>query len=215
MVFFSLWGSKEPAATTPTAKPDTRPVPSPSPSPPAIRPVDPATSTPPATSSPNHDDIPPYPNIFSQRSLKQLGFFFGGASFLALTVLTSRRAAARHLKLSRLKFYEPTHGRTYGMGKNGEAAKTAERDPMIAVEALGLATLGTVSFGIMSAGGMAWAFDFTNLAELRVKMRRSMYGDQGVVDEDAEREVAEWLTKMLEPKAKAAESSSEEEAKES
>lgn len=96
------------------------------------------------------------------------------------------------------------------MGKNGETAKRADRDPMIAVEALGLATLGTVSFGIMGAGGMAWAFDFTNLEELRFKMRRSMYGDQGLVDEDAEREVAEWLSKMLEPKAKA-ESSSEEE----
>jgi len=135
--------------------------------------------------------------------MKQLGFFFGGASFLALTVLVSRRAAARHLKLSRLKFYQPTHGASYGGGKNGEAAKRADRDPMIAFEALGLATLGTVSFGIMGAGGMAWAFDFSNLDELRVKMRRSMYGDQGVVDEDAEREVAEWLTKMLEPKVKA------------
>lgn len=210
MGLFSLWGSKELAATPPTAKP----VPSPSPSslPPATQPADPTTSTPaPAFAPPNHDDpIPPYPNLFSKRSLKQLGFFFGGASFLALTVLTSRRAAARHLKLSRLKFYQPTHGGTYGIGKNGEARKTADRDPMIAFEALGLATLGTISFGIMGAGGMAWAFDFTNLAELRVKMRRSMYGDQGLVDEDAEREVAEWLTKMLEPKAKAEPAAPEE-----
>lgn len=71
---------------------------------------------------------------------------------------------------------------------------------MIAFEALKLATLGTMSFGIMGVGGLSWAFDITNLEELQTKARRSMYGKQGKVDEDAEKEVAEWLAKMLDPK---------------
>lgn len=101
------------------------------------------------------------------------------------------------MKASALKFYQPT----YMGGRHGHAIKPGERDPMIAFEALKLATLGTMSFGIMSVGGLSWAFDITNLEELQTKARRSMYGRQGKVDEEAEKEVAEWLVKMLGPGA--------------
>ncbi|KAM7187924.1 hypothetical protein V8F33_010956 [Rhypophila sp. PSN 637] len=209
MGLFSLWGSKEP--TTPAAAPvqqaqaqaptsapaqATRPSYSNPPDATTVLPTDPQTPVS-AWASKLDGESPPYPPIFSARSLKQLGFFFGGAGFLMLTTVTARRSAIRHAKLSQLKFFQPTHNGA----RHGQAIKPGEKDPMIAFEALKLATLGTISFGIMTVGGISWAFDIASLPELQVKARRSMYGRQGKVDEDAEKEVAEWLVKMLGPQA--------------
>ncbi|KAH8882708.1 hypothetical protein GQ53DRAFT_624151, partial [Thozetella sp. PMI_491] len=129
--------------------------------------------------------------LFSQRSLKQLGFFFAGAGFLSTSILLSRRAAIRHHAGAQLKYYIPN----YRSLKKGD--QTEQRDPMVAVEALNLATLNVLGFAIMAAGGASWAFDISTLDELRAKARRTLYGPGAATDEEAEKEVAEWVAKTL------------------
>ncbi|EAA35011.1 hypothetical protein GE21DRAFT_242 [Neurospora crassa] len=138
----------------------------------------------------------PYPPIFSERSLKQLGLFFGGATFFALSVAVSRRAVARHLKASKMEIFAPNM--IAGMARPGNINSKAPRDPMVAVEALNLATLNVISFATMAAGGTCWAFDLLSVEDLRRKARRTLYGGtEANLDEEAEREVAEWVAKTL------------------
>lgn len=68
---------------------------------------------------------------------------------------------------------------------------------MVAVEALNLATLSVVSFALMAGAGTAWALDISSLEDLRERARRSLYGPEGRVDEDVDKEVAEWMAKTL------------------
>lgn len=68
---------------------------------------------------------------------------------------------------------------------------------LIAVEALGLATLNVFGFGIMTTGGLSWAFDVSSVAELRGMARKTLGEDGSKTDEEAEREVEEWVAKML------------------
>jgi hypothetical protein len=68
---------------------------------------------------------------------------------------------------------------------------------LVAVEALGLATLNTMGFGIMATGGLSWAFDLSSVEELRAAARKQIIGEAGDVDEAAEREVAEYFAKIL------------------
>ena len=129
--------------------------------------------------------------FFSPRSIKQLGLFFAGAGFLTASILISRRAAIRHHRTSQLKYYHPN----YKSAKTGDA--TERRDPMVAVEALNLATLNVMSFALMAGAGTAWALDISSIEDLRERARRSLYGPGGRADEDAEKEVAEWMAKTL------------------
>lgn len=134
-----------------------------------------------------------YPPVFARRSLKQLGLLFGGAGFLCLSILITRRAIHRHRLKARLKFYQHNDwkGVTEGGGPKG-------RDPMVAVEALGLATLNTVSAFIMTAGGVSWAFDISSVADLRAMSQRSiMKSATGITDEEGEQAVVEWMAKTL------------------
>jgi high-affinity Fe2+/Pb2+ permease len=68
---------------------------------------------------------------------------------------------------------------------------------MIAAEALGLATLNVFSFGIMLTGGIAWAWDISTLEDLRTRARQKLYGEAGALDEDAEKQMEEWMAKVL------------------
>ncbi|KAJ4355207.1 hypothetical protein N0V85_009550 [Neurospora sp. IMI 360204] len=138
----------------------------------------------------------PYPPVFSERSMKQLGLFFGGATFFALSVAVSRRAVARHLKASKMEIFAPNMAS--GMARPGNINAKAPRDPMVAVEALNLATLNVVSFATMAAGGTCWAFDLLSVEDLKRKARRTLYGGtEANLDEEAEKEVAEWVAKTL------------------
>lgn len=69
--------------------------------------------------------------------------------------------------------------------------------PFIAAEALGLATLNVFAFGVMLTGGLAWAWDVSTVEDLRNRARRKLYGEAGAVDEDAEKEMEEWMAKVL------------------
>ncbi|KAK8061238.1 hypothetical protein PG994_007604 [Apiospora phragmitis] len=114
--------------------------------------------------------------IFSQRSMKQLGLFFGGAVFSP----------------------SPPLSPDVLLPGNSEPANKLDGDnSLIAVEALGLATLNVFGFGIMATGGLSWAFDVSSVAELRGMARKTLGADGSRTDEEAEREVEEWVAKML------------------
>lgn len=68
---------------------------------------------------------------------------------------------------------------------------------LIALEALNLATLNVMGFGIMITGGLAWAFDISSIDDLRRMARRHIGPPGGQTDEEAEREVEEWVAKVL------------------
>ncbi|KAL2017035.1 hypothetical protein VTK56DRAFT_2647 [Thermocarpiscus australiensis] len=147
---------------------------------------------------PRNEILPPaqpesrHPPVFSERSLRQLGLFFGGAGFMVYSILLSRRAITRHQLGAQLKFYQPNHlrGLTQKDPPRSEGA-------VVAAEALVLATLNTMSFGIMAAGGLSWAFDISSVDDLRRMAQRSIEEASGNLDENEEREVAEWITKTL------------------
>ena len=73
---------------------------------------------------------------------------------------------------------------------------------MIALEALNLATLNVVSFAVMAAGGLSWAFDVSSVEDLRGMARRHITGQGGKTDEAAEREIEEWAARVLLGKGK-------------
>ena len=80
----------------------------------------------------------------------------------------------------------------------GNINAKAPKDPMMAAEALTLATLNVVSFATMAAGGTSWALDILSVEDLRRKARRTLYGgSEANLDEEAEKEVAEWVAKTL------------------
>jgi hypothetical protein len=68
---------------------------------------------------------------------------------------------------------------------------------LIALEALNLATLNVFGFGIMLTGGLAWAFDISNVEDLRRRARGHMGETGAATDEEAEREMEEWVAKVL------------------
>ncbi|KAI0111005.1 hypothetical protein F4776DRAFT_356297 [Hypoxylon sp. NC0597] len=130
----------------------------------------------------------PRPPVLSQRSLKQLGLFFAGGGFLALSTLITRRAIARKHMATIPQFYQPS---------NRPVSKMQSDSSLIALEALNLATLNVMGFGIMITGGLAWAFDISSIDDLRRMARRHIGPPGGQTDEEAEREVEEWVAKVL------------------
>lgn len=101
--------------------------------------------------------------------------------------MVSRRAAIRHQLAARLKFFQPNQF-TWRSEKD-----LPKKDPMVAFEALNLATLNTMAFAIMAAGGVSWGLDIADMEDLRRYARRSIVEAGGERDEAAEREVAEWM----------------------
>ncbi|KAI1499990.1 hypothetical protein F5X99DRAFT_259901 [Biscogniauxia marginata] len=137
--------------------------------------------------------LQPRPPVSSQRSLKQLGLFFAGAGLFTLSTLITRRAVARKQIATIPKFYQQS---------NGAVGKISSDNSLIAFEALNLATLNALSFAIMATGGVAWAFDISNIDDLRRKARRHIESPGGKIDEEAEQEIEEWVAKILMRKEK-------------
>jgi hypothetical protein len=173
----------------------------PSPTSPPVSPPAPLPSTSAATPHQEPASPPPQPDyrshFLSQRSLRQLGLFLGGAGFFYWSLMLSRRAITRHQLASQLKFYQPSHQYLFRSSGSSAAAAPPKRDPLVAVEALNLATLNTLTFAMAAVGGVAWAFDISSVEELRRVTRRSIVETDGVVDEEAEREVVEWVAKTF------------------
>lgn len=134
-----------------------------------------------------------------QRTAKQLGLFFAGAGFLTASALISKRAVSRKMVDSIPKFYQPSH---HGPRPPPRAPAEKSDDQLVAVEALGLATLNVFSFGVMLTGGLMFGFDISNVEELRRKARSKLYGTNGVVDDAADQQVEEWIAEVLSRKDK-------------
>src|SRR4051794_14581583 len=80
---------------------------------------------------------------FSQRSRRQLGLFFAGAGFFAISSLITRRSLVRRYKATVPKFYQPNNRPNLEI--NGA---------MEAFEALNLATINVLSVSMMVSGGL-------------------------------------------------------------
>lgn len=151
------------------------------------------------TQQPPHVEPERTPREQFTRGAKQLGLFFAGAGFLTASALIARRAVTRKMVDSLPRFYQPSH---HGPKPPPRGPKEKSEDQLVAVEALGLATLNVFSFGVMMTGGLMFAFDISNVEELRRKARGSLYGTNGVVDDAAEQQVEEWIAEVLSRKDK-------------
>lgn len=169
----------------------------------------PAMSQPPSTSKPNPETSATSESqsiFFSERSRRQLGLFAAGAGFFALSSFITRRSIVRRYKASIPKFYQPSNRLNYDV--NGA---------MEAFEALNIATINVISVGMMTGGGLLWAFDIASLDDMRKKVRTNLGVDDIRKDGDAEEEIEEWFATVLarkEFKALRGEFKAEKEAKE-
>jgi hypothetical protein len=68
---------------------------------------------------------------------------------------------------------------------------------MEAFEALNIATVNVLSVGIMLGGGLLYAFDISSLDDMRRQVRASIGVDGPRTDEDAEKEIEEWIASVL------------------
>jgi hypothetical protein len=107
-------------------------------------------------SEPSYESVP----ITSSRSLQQLSVFgFGAICFVASTALTRRAIYRRQLRIPP-KFYEPN--------TNPHEHFSPLHD---ALQAINLATMNCLSFGIMAVGGTLWTFDISGLREAQSVLR--------------------------------------------
>ena len=135
-------------------------------------------------------------DLFSKRSMKQLGLFAGGACFFGISSLITRRSLVRRYQSTVPKFYQPSNRQVEGV--NGA---------MEAFDALTVATANVLSVGMMTTGGALWAFDISSLEDMRTKIR----GGLGIDGSDgreskAEQEMEEWLATVLARKEEKAKS---------
>ncbi|MCJ1397592.1 hypothetical protein MMC11_000787 [Xylographa trunciseda] len=132
---------------------------------------------------------PTPPSLTSARSLRQLSLFAAGSTFLALSTLITRRAVARRRLAIFPSFYHPSN----------QPPKQAVHGGLEAVEALGLATVNVVSFGMMIVGGALWAFDIAGVEDLRRTVRGGLGVDgTGRGEREVEEEWEEWLAGVVE-----------------
>lgn len=125
-------------------------------------------------------------SFLSQRSRRQLGLFFAGAGFFAVSSIITRRSLVRRYKATVPKFYQPSN--RAGFEVNGAIE---------AFEALNIATINVVSVGMMLGGGLLYAFDISSLDDMRRQVRTSIGIDGPRTDQDAEKEIEEWIAKTL------------------
>ncbi|KAH0596817.1 hypothetical protein MHUMG1_05125 [Metarhizium humberi] len=138
-----------------------------------------------ASSSRQHAPAPLSP---SERKLKQLGLLFAGAGFMAASVAVTRRAVLRRQLESYPRFYSSNRASLY--------IDPGERS-LMAVQALGLATLNVTSFGIMMTGGLAYSFDLCNIGELRERTQAALRRPGNFSPED-EKEMEKMMGSILE-----------------
>lgn len=151
------------------------------------------TPTSPVPQAENVTAVEPRPDtrspILSQRSLRQLGLFCTGASFFGLAMLVTRRSVVRKQRATIPLFYHPS---------NRPPLNAGSESPLLAFEALSLATLNVMGFAIMTAGGLSWALDISHIQDLRAMVRKSTgtHGGGGI-DHEADADVEEWIASIL------------------
>lgn len=111
-----------------------------------------------------------------------------GAGFLAASVFVTRRSVLRQ----RLTMLPPFYA------SNRAPLNVTDSDrQLLAVRALGLATLNVVSFGVLLVGGLSWGFNISSVDELRARTRTALDRPSGMSPEE-EREVEMEMEKMVE-----------------
>lgn len=188
-------GSPAPESSTTTTTTTTQPAPSAS----QIQQTASSRSSP--ISSSQTTTSPPAPVIDTsstahltplQRHVSQLGLFALGAGFMAASVLVTRRAVIRRKVESIPRYFHSSH-LPAGSVDSGERST-------LAAQALGLATLNVASFGVLLAGGTAWAFDLCSVAELQARTQAAIRRPvgEGVLSEEDEREVDNMVVGLME-----------------
>lgn len=163
------------------------------------------------------------PAAAASRTRRQQGLFFGGAAFVVFSAMITRRSLARRYKpivtplqnSTPLSKGAPTSAQAPGYSSasnatgpaSGAAAEAANAEapmdlnssgPLLAVEALTVATLNVVSWAIMTTGGLLWAFDIGSMDDMRRKIRGGLGVDgTGRTEQEAEEEMEEWLATVL------------------
>ncbi|RVD90071.1 uncharacterized protein DFL_001051 [Arthrobotrys flagrans] len=122
-----------------------------------------------------------------QRARKQLTLYFGGATFLLLSMAVARRSTRRRYLATVPKYYTP----------NTRATELNFNTGIDAFEALNIASLGVFSVGMMTVGAGMYIADVVNVDEMR-RLLRSKYGMEGRMSEmDVEEEMEEWIASVL------------------
>ncbi|KAJ5357495.1 hypothetical protein N7541_004653 [Penicillium brevicompactum] len=128
----------------------------------------------------------PRPPLASNTNLKLL---FGGMVFSALTVLVTRRSFNK----KRIACIPPFYTSSLYHQPHSNSA-------MDAFEALNLATLNVLSFGMMAGGAAGYALNINNIDDMRKFVRAGLQGGSDTPvksDEELEEEVTEWVSKVL------------------
>lgn len=106
---------------------------------------------------------------------------------MAASVAVSRRAVVRRRLDSMPKFYS----------SNRDTARFDSSDrSLMAVQALGLATLNVMSFGVLLVGGTSWAFDLSSVDDLRARSQAAIRRN-GIVNPEDEAQMEEMMSDLL------------------
>ncbi|KAH8426631.1 uncharacterized protein LDX57_004364 [Aspergillus melleus] len=159
------------------------------------QPTSPPQETPSSSTSSASSDHPPKP---SDEPLPELRFIkpntkykllLGGLAFFTFSLITTRRALNKRFLAQIPPFY--TSSVLHRPNVNGG---------MEAFEALNLATLNVISFGMVGSGAAMVALDINRIEDMQRFVRRGFNVDGGEVtktDQELEEEVAEWVGSVL------------------
>ncbi|KAI9035531.1 uncharacterized protein KD926_003271 [Aspergillus affinis] len=149
-----------------------------------------------ASSSPNQSqqtpskpDEEPLPELRFIKPNTKYKLLLGGLAFFTFSLITTRRALNRRFLAQIPPFY--TSSVLHRPNVNGG---------MEAFEALNLATLNVISFGMVGSGAAMVALDINRLEDMQSYVRRGFSVDGGELsktDQEMEEEVAEWVGSVL------------------
>ncbi|KAJ5624360.1 hypothetical protein N7510_000669 [Penicillium lagena] len=149
------------------------------------------------TTSPSSASIPSQSQSSSQLAQQtrppglapNVKLLFGGIAFFTLSVLITRRSTLKKRIACIPPFY--TSSLYHQPQANGA---------MEALEALNLATINVLSFGMLASGAVAYAFDINGLEDMRRVVRSGLEEGgpgAGKTDEEMEKEVTQWVVSVL------------------
>ncbi|KAI9927866.1 hypothetical protein ASPWEDRAFT_173517 [Aspergillus wentii DTO 134E9] len=148
---------------------------------------------------PQNDPIPPPPQQQLQQQRQppsgiptSLKLLAGGMTFFAFSLLITRRSMNKKRLASIPPYY--TGAMYHKPNVNGA---------MEAFEALNLATINVMSFGMMFAGGVLYKLDINGIEDARTYVRAGLGGGDGPVksDEELEQDIGEWIMSVMGKKA--------------
>ncbi|KAH7158132.1 hypothetical protein B0J13DRAFT_618166 [Dactylonectria estremocensis] len=122
------------------------------------------------------------------RAFKQFGFLSVGAGLLAASVAVSRRAVTRRRMAAIPKFYSSN--------RNPIVFDSSDRSAL-AAQALSLATLNVMAFGVMLVAGLGWSFDLSSLDELKIRTRAAIRRPGALVRPEDEAEMKKVMEDLM------------------